>query len=174
MRYFKGFTLIELLVVIAVVGVLAGAVIAIINPGAQLGRARDAKRKADIHAIKQALEEYVVINGSYPNTGSVSTWVYSTGGATWIPGLTATYMSVIPKDPINNLAGPWTVASDNYSYAYGSNGLHYNLVARLESKQDPDRCEIKLWFFITGASGTGVAWCPTYSNYIYSITDLNK
>lgn len=41
----KGFTLIELLVVIAVVGVLAGAVIAIINPTAMIQRAQTAKGK---------------------------------------------------------------------------------------------------------------------------------
>lgn len=64
-----GFTLIELLVVIAVVGVLAGAVIVMINPGAQFARARDADRKNDIRVIKQALEEYLIVNGSYPNTG---------------------------------------------------------------------------------------------------------
>lgn len=41
-----GFTLIELLVVIAVIGVLAGAVVAIINPAAMLDRARIAKGKS--------------------------------------------------------------------------------------------------------------------------------
>lgn len=176
-----GFTLIELLVVIAVVGVLAGAVIAIINPGAQLARARDAKRKADIHAIKQALEEYLVVNGSYPNTDtvtppyddSITTWVYSSAAAPWIPGLNSAYMKAVPKDPLNSGGGPWNGGS-NYLYAYASNGVHYNLVAQLESASDPDRCELKQWFFITAANGGGGSWCGSYSIRLYATNNKNN
>lgn len=172
----SGFTLIELLVVVAVVGVIAGAVIAIINPNAQFARGRDVKRKADIHAIKQALEEYIVINGTYPITGVANTytWVYSTAGGTWIPGLTSAFIKTLPRDPINSGGGPWDAVNNNYTYAYASNGVYYNLVARLESPSDPDRCAVKQWFFITTLAGGGSIWCGTYSTQIYSTTNLNN
>src|SRR3990167_4751352 len=50
----RGFTLIELLVVIAIIGILATFVIASFS-SAQ-GRGRDSRRKADLDAVKKALE----------------------------------------------------------------------------------------------------------------------
>ncbi|MDP3941793.1 MAG: prepilin-type N-terminal cleavage/methylation domain-containing protein [bacterium] len=165
----KGFTLIELLVVIAVVGVLAGAVIAIINIPAQLGRARDAQRKSDMHAIKDALERYLIDNGHYPIQVR---WVVSSSD-TWIPGLSPYYLKRIPRDPINNGGYPWN-EDQNYRYAYGSDtGQIYDLVSKLENAQDPDRCEIKKWVY----RHSGNAWCPpglNYSNRVYSTTDVNN
>lgn len=163
----SGFTLIELLVVIAVIGVLAGAVVVIVNPAAQLARARDAQRKQDLRAISQALELYALDNGEYPVTGNVTTWRYSTAGDTWIPGLAPYYLKRVPKDPKNNAIGPWG-ENQNYSYAYGSNGLHYNLVAKLENATDPERCQIKRWFFISSNNGNGNPWCPPSPGYNYS------
>lgn len=73
---FTGFTLIELLVVIAVVGVLAGAIIAFINPREQLARARDAKRKVLVEQLGKAAISRALILGSYMPYGS-SNWLTS-------------------------------------------------------------------------------------------------
>ena len=138
----SGFTLIELLVVIAVVGVLAGAVIAIINPNAQFARARDAKRRNDIRVIKQALEEYLIVNGSYP----VSEWTCSSAGGSWIPGLNSSYLKKMPVDP-KDTGCSGTIPRDSascYSYCYysaawcGLNGRDYLLHTRLEAYTGTD------------------------------------
>ena len=50
----RGFTLIELLVVVAVIGLLATIVVASFTSAQK--KARDAKRKSDLDAIKKALE----------------------------------------------------------------------------------------------------------------------
>lgn len=50
----KGFTLIELLVVIAIIGILATIIVASFTSAQQRGR--DARRKADLDAVKKALE----------------------------------------------------------------------------------------------------------------------
>lgn len=50
----KGFTLIELLVVIAIIGILATIIVASFTSAQQ--RSRDARRKADLDAVKKALE----------------------------------------------------------------------------------------------------------------------
>ena len=55
---YAGVTLIELLVVISVIGVLAGAVIALINPSAAFDRARIAKGKAFQGSLTRTLGYY--------------------------------------------------------------------------------------------------------------------
>lgn len=166
-KYLPGFTLVELLVVIGVLGVLAAAVLTAINPLTMFARGRDSQRKADLRNIQEALERYSVYNNGYPVSAS---WRYSTTSGSWIPGLDA-YMKEIPRDPVNNTNGPWT--NGRHTYAYRSdNGRHYNLVAQLENRSDPDRCELKQWIYITNyTTGTGNIWCVNgygYSNFIYS------
>lgn len=63
----KGFTLIELLVVIGIIAILAGIVIIAVNPGRQLGQARDAQRWNDVNAVLNATHQFAVDhNGAYP------------------------------------------------------------------------------------------------------------
>ena len=62
-RCLRIFTLIELLVVVAIVGILASGLMAVINPAARIGQARDAQRKSDLHQIQTALEAYYNDNG---------------------------------------------------------------------------------------------------------------
>lgn len=162
----SGFTLIELLVVIAVVGVLAGAVIVMINPEAQFQRARDAKRKSDLKQIRNALERYQVVTGAYPLT--VGYWAVSSNN-NWIPGLTSSgELKSLPMDTTSNGCAngyPWQDGNICYWYAYSSqDGIKYDLAAHLENTQDSDRCQVKQWFLVWG----GIPWCPTYSNQVYA------
>ncbi len=60
----KGFTLTELMIVIAIIAVLGVLVSGnFIN---SLKRGRDVKRKTDLRAIKNAIEQYYSLCGSYP------------------------------------------------------------------------------------------------------------
>ena len=60
----KGFTLIELLVVISIIGLLASVVLTNVNSAR--GKARDARRVADLQQIITALQLYYHDNRSYP------------------------------------------------------------------------------------------------------------
>src|SRR3989344_1525650 len=60
----RGFSLIELLVVITIIAILIGAGTVSYNNAQQKGR--DGKRKSDLKAIQQALEQYFQQNGKYP------------------------------------------------------------------------------------------------------------
>lgn len=164
-----GFTLVELLVVIAVLGVLGAGLIVAINPLSMLQRGWDSRRKADLRNIQEALTHYSIDNGGYPPTVS-NGWVYSTAaGNSWIPGLSS-YMKTVPKDPKNNGNGPWGGGARSHSYAYRSNGIHYNLVALLENPNDSDRCELKKWVYITNfTTGAGLPWCGGSPGYSYSL-----
>lgn len=63
----KGFTLIELLVVIGILGILASALIATIDPFEQLKKATDAN-------VKNALVEYLNANVRYYTTHNTFPW----------------------------------------------------------------------------------------------------
>jgi prepilin-type N-terminal cleavage/methylation domain-containing protein len=62
----RGFTLIELLIVIVIIGILAGIVVGIVGTSAN-NKAQDAKQKAIVHEVQNALEQYFLDNNStYP------------------------------------------------------------------------------------------------------------
>ena len=62
----KGFTLIELLVVLGILGILAAALLATINPIEQLNRARDTSLKNLSAQFVQATVRYYSVNSALP------------------------------------------------------------------------------------------------------------
>ena len=72
-----GFTMIELLIVIAVLGILAVAVLASINPIEQINRGRDTGSRSDAEQLISAIDRYYAAKGFYPwmdNGASTNTW----------------------------------------------------------------------------------------------------
>lgn len=61
-----GFTMIELLIVIAVLGILAVAVLAAINPIEQINRGRDTGSRSDSEQLLSAIDRYYASKGYYP------------------------------------------------------------------------------------------------------------
>ncbi|MDP2704751.1 MAG: prepilin-type N-terminal cleavage/methylation domain-containing protein, partial [bacterium] len=59
MNHKKGFTLIELLIVIGILGILAAAVVVVLNPGELLAQARDGTRLADLDSVRSAYSLYL-------------------------------------------------------------------------------------------------------------------
>lgn len=126
----SGFTLIELLVVIAIIGLLSSVVLASLNTAR--AKARDALRKESLVEIQKSLEMYYSDHGSYPlpyggGWGGVDVNPCGTNGGTsgataYITGLTPTYMSVLPTDPL--ALGPNTCQG----YLYYSDGNNYKLL----------------------------------------------
>lgn len=62
----KGFTMIELLIVIAVLGILAVAVLAAINPIEQINRGKDTGSRSDAEQLIGAIDRFYTANGYYP------------------------------------------------------------------------------------------------------------
>src|SRR3989339_69820 len=62
----KGFTMIELLVVIAVIGILAVALLATLNPLEQIRKGRDTRTRSDSSQLVSGLERYNASLGYFP------------------------------------------------------------------------------------------------------------
>ena len=146
MSHRKGFTLIELLIVIAILGILAAAVIVVLNPAELLAQARDGTRVSDLDSIRSAVSLYAtdvspvsfsstspfaINNAACAFTTCTVRGVYTVEGSGWaainLAAITGgSPLSTLPRDPTN---------SATYQYAYkGDNTFKtFELDAKLES-----------------------------------------
>ncbi|MES2213744.1 MAG: type II secretion system protein [Patescibacteria group bacterium] len=140
----RAFTLIELLVVISIIALLASIVLSFLNVARS--RARDAKRKNDIHQIQTALELYFSDHGEYPVSGGATYpagpgWSDS-GDASWtaLQTLLSPYLSKLSKDPTDNgvFAGWGGFSYNYYSLLFGCNRGWYLITYQLENADGPD------------------------------------
>jgi type II secretory pathway pseudopilin PulG len=115
----KGLTLIELLVVIAMIVLLIIVLLLLLMR--QLGRGRDAQRKADLEEIKISFEDYYNDNGCYPPAEVLE----DCDGSSFSP-----YLKAIPCDPVNG---------DPYYYVPWDEDAcgGYRIYASLEDIDDP-------------------------------------
>ena len=68
MKKQEGFTLIELLVVIVIISILAAIIFVAVDPGTRFGDARDARRRAEVVSILNAVLKYQIDNdGDLPS-----------------------------------------------------------------------------------------------------------
>lgn len=143
----KGFTLIELMVVVGVIGFLA----AIITPSLQgfTLKARDARRRADLHTFEASFQAYENDRGSYPIEQGC--YEMSTGGD-WSCGSCASgcqqqwdtqsapyqlvvegYLKELPVDPRNANPFAYMYEGEYWQGAWLGTGRSYCVCARLEA-----------------------------------------
>lgn len=93
----KAFTLIELLIVIAIIAILVTIIIAAF--GGTQKKARDARRREDLDAIKKALE--LAKSDSIGSTwyAACSPVAATCAPSSTTPALAPTYIRVVPADP---------------------------------------------------------------------------
>ena len=143
----KGFTLIELLIVIGILGILAAAVVIVLNPGELLAQARDGTLISDMSTVQGAITLYLsdvtsptLTAGPFSNASSTCGFgtctvrtIYAVDGTGWVGvDLTAistgSTLSNLPRDPTGN---------STYQYAYKADNTNktFELNARLESQK---------------------------------------
>jgi prepilin-type N-terminal cleavage/methylation domain-containing protein len=134
---YKGFTLIELLVVISIIGILSALLAT--NFVAARSRAYDARAKADLTELKNALHSYYVNYHQYPANGlyagsplfkgcGPSGVTACTAGSSFTAG-TVQYLSKLPT---------------GYFYYQCSSGDDFRLKVSLNNKSDPDIAQSQL------------------------------
>lgn len=104
----KGFTLIELLVVIGILAVLLAITLIAINPAKQFKQANDTKRRSDVNAILNAINQYMADNkGALPIGITIPSGIYPTdaveisnAGADLCGSLVPKYIAALPVDPL--------------------------------------------------------------------------
>lgn len=125
----NGFTIIELLVVITIIAILTS--FGIVSYSSANKRSRDAKRKSDIEAIRQALEMYRADKSFYPSAGG-GDW-YNVGSLDFTSVLVSGYLPSMPDDPKTGLDYYYQAANLSGGDYYG-----YCLSASLESENPVD------------------------------------
>ncbi len=111
----RGFTLLEMLIVMALIAILAGIVIASLNPARQFALGRNSTRRAHITTIMNAISANVSENGGIfiCATGTIPSTPtnMSNGDYDIAPCLVPDYISTMPFDPSATDAH-WTDSSD--------------------------------------------------------------
>lgn len=131
LKFKNGFTLIEMLVVLTIVSILVAVLSAnFIQADRQKN---DAKRKADLTNLQNAIELYKNKYGKYPAgckgagqwSGEAGSDVACSGGSNdYIVGLAPEFIPTLPVDP--SLNG----ADSGYRYVTNSDGSVYKMVAK--------------------------------------------
>lgn len=104
-RIQKGFTLIELLVVIGILAVLLAITLIAINPANQFAKANNTKRRSDVNAILNAVNQYMADNKGVLPTGittTARTIANGAGEADLCTVLVPKYIAALPVDPQTN------------------------------------------------------------------------
>jgi prepilin-type N-terminal cleavage/methylation domain-containing protein len=142
----SAFTLIELLVVIAIIGILSGLIV--ISMNGSINSANDAKRKANIDAIRKALVIYGALNGNvYP----VEPGCTIGGGTTPCNNLGSKLLELLPNLPRDPVSGDY--------YTYASDGASYTIYAVLSNSN------LYSYSSLTGVSNSAAQIFVTSGNW---------
>lgn len=147
----RGFTLMELLIVVAILGILSTVLIVSVNPGRQLGKARDAQRQTDLVAILASVLQYASEHsGDLPDTDgdpdtsnfpTSATCIGTDAGCFDLAGAGETgetivpvYMVEMPKDPrLVSTSQPATDGNTGYTIYVDENGrLHSQATGEID------------------------------------------
>jgi len=117
MKQHRGFTLIEILIVIGLIAVLAGVLIAALNPARQFAQARNAQRWNNVDTIIGAIIQNTTDNrgtftcaaGAVPTTATKM--ANGAGNYDIGPCLVPTYSAQLPFDP-SATGAHWTSTTD--------------------------------------------------------------
>lgn len=123
----SGFTLIEILVVMVIIGILSTIGIGAFR-SSQI-KSRDARRKADLRHIAEALEAYYNDENKYPAEADFQTTLNNNADFVNPDASSTIYMIDVPVDPSRS-------AGTNYDYVTDAQGTIFKLYTRLENELD--------------------------------------
>lgn len=120
----RGMSLTEILIVVTLLSIIAVVLISAFQPGTQLAKARDARRKADMQKLKNPLEDYYNDKKCYPDPSLLNCKLPADNpGTNFQP-----YKDKVPCDP-----------ETGQSYVYEKVDCNtYRIYVNLENESDPD------------------------------------
>src|SRR6266436_9219018 len=93
----KGFTLIELLVVIGILAILLAITLIAINPAKQFSQSNNTKRRSDVNAILNAVDQYAADNkGALPSGITTTDQIITNAAADLCSSLVTKYLAALP------------------------------------------------------------------------------
>ena len=116
--------MIELLVVIGILAILLAITLIAINPAKQFAQANNTKRRSDVNAILNAIDQYAADNkGALPTGITAATLpiqksAVPANDADICAQLVTTYLAALPVDPLTNNGTPVTACGVNYLTNY--------------------------------------------------------
>lgn len=118
-KYNSGFTLIELLLVIGILAALLSITLIAINPARQFSQANDTKRRSDVNAILNAINQYQTDNaGQLPVAITTTVQPISNTAANLCSSLVTKYLAALPVDPLTNGGTAITNCGAAYTTGY--------------------------------------------------------
>ena len=103
----RGFTLIEMLLVLMLIALLATLVTPVVTGG--IARARESTLRADLYALRKAIDDYYADNGSYPQELDEL--------------VTKRYLRRIPPDPVTETRDTWVLVRAEEDKAAKGGGI---------------------------------------------------
>ena len=118
----RGFTLIEILVVIGILAVLLAITLIAINPAKQFSQANNTKRRSDVNAILNAVNQYASDNKGNITALNIPTTAAAIGDGVGqvdiCDALVPEYIAALPVDPLTNNGTPVDVCTAAYDTNY--------------------------------------------------------
>ena len=117
----KAFTLIELLVVIGILAVLLAITLIAINPAKQFAQANDTKRRSDVNAILNAINQFAADNKGVLPAGITATATVIGAGVGQVDicsDLVTQYLAALPVDPTDGTDGTTVGNASDCAGAY--------------------------------------------------------
>jgi prepilin-type N-terminal cleavage/methylation domain-containing protein len=157
----SGFTLIELLLVIAIIGILAGVMLAVINPAEQQNKARDGVTVSVLNKLGLAIGGYVSAYGVTP------TWAQ----------LTALSQQTLTPDATPRTAAQNGAVATLACAATGISSLNKTCGFTVGNTTPPSPCRTAAGtanlavceFVYDGSAGTTFdLYAPAYGGFIYN------
>jgi general secretion pathway protein G len=116
----RGFTLIEMLLVLMLIALLASLVTPVVTGG--IARARESTLRADLYALRKALDDYYADNGAYPQELDEL--------------VNRRYLRRIPPDPVTESRDTWVLVRADEDKAAKGGGILDVRSGSLEQARD--------------------------------------
>lgn len=157
----KGFTLIELLVVIGILGVLAAALVATIDPFEQLKKAQDSNTKNTLVEFLNANVRYYTTHNTFPWTATGANCnggVAPDGTKSLTDATLTTCVTALVSD--NELKQAFSSATDILKLIYVTyDGVNNEVVGCFQPQSKSQQNDANTKFNSNGVLGTGTKAC---------------